>query len=119
MQLLRQRRLLQGVVKNSGNLGGVKAQETKTNFKRETREGKRIQRELGRAEKRRRQTEKERENSQECHATKMLRSVTLIEGLSEAGVRYDRFSTEKVMDPTLTLNDRRVQTGWESCNKRH
>lgn len=34
-------------MKNSGNLGGVKAQETKTNFKRETREGKKYSGNLG------------------------------------------------------------------------
>ena len=34
-------------MKNSVNLGGVKAQETKTNFKRETREGKKYSGNLG------------------------------------------------------------------------
>jgi len=84
MQLLRQRWPLQGVVKNSRNLGGAKAGETKKNFKRRNARGKNPARELGRAEKSGKTRLSRNENVKKCHFNR---------GPFKAGVDYNRFST--------------------------
>lgn len=87
IQLLRQHWLLQWVVKNSRKLGGVKAPETKTSFKQRNAREEKIQRGNLGVRKSAGLIETKKSGKQDCHATKILRSVTLyIEGLSKAGV---------------------------------
>ena len=83
MQLLRQRWLLQGVVKNSKNLGGAKVPEMKRISSEEMR-GKSPARELARAKKSGKTRLLLNENVMKCH---------FIEGLFKAGVDCNIFQT--------------------------
>ena len=83
MQLLRQRWLLQGVVKNSKNLGGAKVPEMKR-LSREEMRGKSPAGELARAKKSGKTRRSLNKNIMKCH---------FIEGLFKAGVDYNIFHT--------------------------